>query len=396
MYGLSQGVATVRDARVRPQVPTEQILKSILLMLFSRLGSLHALEEHRPGGAWRRWLGGDLHSADTVGRVAALTIVGDVRALLRDHYARRRRKKTLQPPVAGVWPLVLDGHEATHSFLTSCSDCSQRVLHTQRDDRTQYYHRYVLALLLHREGVLLLDVEPQRPGEDEIAASRRLLERLLATCPRAFTLAMGDALYLDPRLTRLLEAHGKHFLAVLKNERRDLVVDTRSLFAQAEPTVRRTGPTVSQWWDMEGFTTWPQGAESVRVVRSVETTTVRRRRTGTDEECVSEWLWATDLPREVVSTSKLVALAHRRWSIENEGFNDLVNAWHANHVYKHALNAMVVFWLLLCLVRNLVEAFLSRNLKPSLRDRYTRGQWYAFIAAEFYERPRGPLHAHPP
>jgi len=388
VYGLSQGISTVRDDRVRPQIPTERVLKSILLMLFSRLGSLHALEEHRPGGAWRRWLGGELHSADTVGRVAALTHVDDVRALLHQHYALRRRKKTLEAPVRGVWPLILDGHEATHSMLTCCPDCSQRVLHTLAGDRIQYYHRYVLALLLHREGVLFLDLEPQRPGEDEIAAAGRLLERLLASCPRAFTLAMGDALYLDPRLTRPLEAHGKHFLAVLKNERRDLVVDARSLFAQTEPIVHHTAHTVSQWWDVEGFTTWPQGAKSVRVVRSVETTTVRRQRTGEAEEQTSQWLWATSLPYELVPTSTLVALAHRRWSIENEGFNDLVNVWHANHVYKHDLNAMVVFWLLLCLVCNLVDTFLSRSLKACLRDRYTRGQWRAFIATEF--------HGHPP
>ena len=381
---------------MRPQIPTKHVLKSILLMLFSRLGSLHALEQQRPGGAWRKWLGEELHSADTMGRVAALTLIGDVRALLRQHYELRRRKKTLKPPVGGVWALILDGHEGTHSSLSHCPDCSQRVLHKLTGDSIQYYHRYVLALLLHSEGVLPLDVEPQRPGEDEIAAAGRLLERVLTLYPRAFDLVMGDALYLDPRLTRLAQEHGKGFLAVLKDERRDLVVDARSLFAQVEPVVHRTGRTLSQWWDIEGFTTWPQGAETVRVVRSVETTTVRRRGTHTEEEGLSEWLWATSLPSARVPTAKLVALAHRRWSIENEGFNDLVNVWHADHVYKHNLNAMVVFWLLLCLVYNLVDVFLSRDLKPCLRDRYTRGQWRALIAAAFYEALRGPWDAHPP
>ena len=30
-----------------------------------------------------------------------------------------------------------------------------------------------------------------------------------------------------------------------------------------------------------------------------------------------------------------VDLARKRWTIENEGFNNLVTNWHADHVYRH-------------------------------------------------------------
>jgi hypothetical protein len=372
------------------------VVKSALLMLWARLGSFHALEEERPGGSWRRWLGGDLHSADNLGAVAAVTRLDDVREMLRDHYLLRRRKKTLRPIVPGLWPLVFDGHESHSSFLRSCPRCLRRTVHTKHGDRIQFYHRYVLALLLHAEGVLLLDIEPQEPGEDEMAPAKRLLARALERIPRAFNLTVGDALYLNPDFCRLALDHGKHFIAVLKNEHRDLLVDARSLFAEAPPTVHRDGRTDALWWDIEGFTSWQQLGHPVRVARSVETTTVRRQATHKDQTQTIEWTWATSLPVQRASTSAVVHVGHRRWSIENEAFNELVNRWHANHVYKHDLNAMVILWLLLCLAYNLFGVFLARNLKPQLRAGHSQRHWAELIKADFFQHLLPHRYRHPP
>lgn len=396
VYHLSRSTASVRDARVKPRIPVGLVINSLLIMLWTRLGSFNALEEERPGRYWRRWLGGDLRSADNLGAVAAVIQVDDVREVLRQHYALRRRKKTLKPIAPGLWPLIFDGHESNSSFLRCCPDCLQRTVHTKHGDRIQYYHRYVLALLLHADGVLLMDVEPQRPGEDEMAPARRLLARALANCPRAFNLVVGDALYLHPDFCRLALDHHKDFLAVLKNENRDLLVDVRSLIPQVQPVAHHEGRTESLWWDIEGFTSWTQLGHPVRVARSVETTTVRRQRTKKDEDHTVEWVWATSLPVEKASTQTVVHIGHRRWSIENEAFNELVNQWHANHIYKHDLNAMVAIWLLLCLTYNLFHVFIARNLKPQLRDGHAQRHWASLIRAEFYSRLVPGLHARPP
>jgi hypothetical protein len=42
---------------------------------------------------------------------------------------------------------------------------------------------------------LLLDQEPQRPGEGEVQTALRLLARVIPAYPRAFTLVLADALY---------------------------------------------------------------------------------------------------------------------------------------------------------------------------------------------------------
>jgi len=363
-------------------------------MLWVRLGSFNAIEQERPGGRWRRWLGGDIPSAETLGRTAAAADHDDLRRALAGHYPRRRRKKTLHP-IGKKWrPLVFDGHESNASFLRSCKHCLKRTLKTKKGPRTQFYHRYVMAMLVHRDGAVLMDIEPQGPGEDEMAAAVRLLQRALATYPRAFNLVGGDALYLHPDFCKLARVHGKHFIAVLKSENRDLLVDARSLMASHRAVVRRTKATRYQWWDIEGFTTWTQLGQPVRVVRSLETSTVRRQRTAKPHTQTSEWLWATSLPKHLAPMPLVVQLGHGRWTIENEGFNSLVNEWHADHVYRHDLDAMVGLWLLLCLAYDLYTVWLTRNLAPELRRGRTRRFWVQRIERHFFnglpDRARSP------
>jgi hypothetical protein len=60
-------------------------------------------------------------------------------------------------------------------------------------------------------------------------------------------------------------------------------------------------------------------------------------------------------------------MGHHRWDIENQGFNELVNQYHADHLYRHDPTAIQVFWLLTQLCLNVFVAFFRRNLKPAVR-----------------------------
>jgi hypothetical protein len=122
---------------------------------------------------------------------------------------------------------------------------------------------------------LPLDAEPILPGEDEVAAALRLLNRVIRDYPRAFDLIQGDALYADPRFFNWAIAHGKYAMAVLKDDRRDLLQDAQRLFEDMSPTSGRDGNCLRECWDLEGFTTWPQVKVPVRVTRSRETRSIR-------------------------------------------------------------------------------------------------------------------------
>lgn len=202
-----------------------------MLTLLARLGSLNAMDNLRFSARQIAWVGGSLPSADRMGDVAAGSSLADVREYSLNIYKNLRRKKGIQPLPNGMRLLVLDGHETFASYRRCCPQCLTRTIKAASGERTQYYHRYVTAELRHRDGCLLLDIEQTLPGENEMAAARRLLERLLKAVPQAFDVVGGDALYMEPAFWKLARSRGKHVIAVLKNENRDLVGDARSLFS---------------------------------------------------------------------------------------------------------------------------------------------------------------------
>lgn len=159
-----------------------------------------------------------------------------MRALGRQVDTRLKRGKAVNPPAHGWLAAVLDGHEVHASFKRHCPGCLERTIHTKRGDRIQYYRRMVALSLVTQDLRVLLDAEPVKPGEDEIAAALRLLDRVVQAYPRAFDLVQGDGLYTDPRFFQRALAHGKYVLAVLQDERRDLLQEA-SLIAR-----RRSAP----------------------------------------------------------------------------------------------------------------------------------------------------------
>jgi hypothetical protein len=349
-------VAGVVDRRRQPRIPASRIVKSVTALFWARIGSLNALELAAHSSFFRRWLGQPVCSADSVGRVAAL-----------------------------------DGHESHASYRRHCPGCLERTIRTGQTERTQYYHRQATLMLLPgaRPGCdpvrLLLDHEPQRADEDEVATALRLLERVLGSYPRGFDLVLADALYSTAPLFNFLLARGKHVLTVLKDDRRNLYQDATALCAAFPAKAGSFRSRKCLWWDFPGLLSWPQVNAPVRVIRSQETRTVRRQLDGKDETLTSDWIWVTTLPEQSVSTGRAVALGHQRWDIENHGFNELVNGWHADHIYKHDPDAIECFLLMAFLACNIFQAFFALNLKPQIRKGRTRAFWSTLMAAEILD-----------
>ena len=383
----------MRDTRRRPQIPTRAVVRSVVVMFLGRLGSLNALEQSGGSSFWRRRLGRALPSADTVGRVCARVEAEDVRLVGRQIYARLKRGKALQPPGHGLMAGVLDAHESHATYRRCCKGCLKRIIETRHGKRVQYYHRHVTIQLVGRDLELLLDAEPIGPGEGELTAAIRLLDRALDQYPRAFDVVLGDGLYANSTLFNHVLGRGKDVVAVLKDESRDLWKDAQSLFAEMEPTSLRRGRWEARCWDVEGFTSWPQVRRPVRVVQSEERTVVRRQLDGREEPMEAHWAWVTTLPQAMASTGAVLALGHRRWAIENEGFNELATRQHADHVYRHHEQAMLVLLLVAMICCNVFVAFYRRDLKPALRERVSMLHVSRLIASELYQGRAGAVRA---
>lgn len=391
IYGVREALERVTDQRQNPLIPTTRIVMGLFLTVVARIGSLNGIEDalggkKNLGTQWRNWMGGELPSADRLGEVAALLNLDGLREAVIEHHRRRKRNKTLPSLPGGLRVLIFDGHEMWSSYRQCCEGALSREVQCKDEIRTQYYLRYVAAYLMGAKGRVLLDMEMQQPGEGEIATAERLYLRLLKNCPRAFNVVAGDALYLDPRLCQLILDSNKDFIAVLKNENRILIQDFRGVLGLdgGPPLQFEYNGKQCHCHDIEGFTTWTQLGQSVRIVRSVETHSVRRQLSKEKEELSSEWLWATSLSKDKANTHTVVRIGHGRWSIENQGFNEIVREWHADHIYHLDTNAIAAILLLTFLAYNIFYVWLERGLKPALRQRHTAKYFSRQIQAEFY------------
>jgi hypothetical protein len=384
VFGLRQQIEGIKDQRQRVQICTPVIFSSAVVMALGQAGSLNALKQTKASGYGRRWIGADIPSADTLGRVFGQMSVEDMRGLIQHVYRRLKRNKVLKPAYAGKIALIIDGHEPHKSDLRVCGGCLEREMDTSHGKKKQNYHRLVMASLLCEGICLPLDVEAQRPGEDEVSAAIRLLKRVLKNYPRAFDLILADGLYARAPFFKFALKHGKDVIAVLKDDRRDLLKDAQGLFKREKSKIYREGNTTRECWDIEHFSSWEQLGSEVRVVKSVERRKVKRQKTKKLHWEACEWVWVSTISKKNLDTENFVKFGHGRWRIENNGFNELVNDWHADHVYRHHPVAIEAFWLLTMLAYILFHAFIGRNLKPEIRFKFTKTHWARMITACLY------------
>lgn len=388
VYGLSDLIRQVRDVRkVARTYATETVVRGFFVMLQARVGSFNAMEQHREGGFTRRkaWVGGVLPEADQMGRILAAVVAGDVRAVNRELLRKMKRNKAFRTAFEkGKGRVVVDGHEISASFLRCCPDCLERTIHMNDRDQIQYYHRCVMAMWVYEEWAILLDMEMQEAGENEVGCAVRCMERVIRDYGRSFDMVAADSLYAGAPFFKKCLEHGKDVLTVLKDERREVMKDALGLMEKMTPEQWEENGKVYRCWDLDGFESWDAMDRPVRVLRTVETQTIRRQKDGQLEVKTAEWWWVMTIAREKLPTRAAVQVGHRRWAVENEGFNELVNEWNADHVYKHDANAMTVIWLLLFVAYNLFHAFIRLNLKAALRADKSIRYWVDLIKADFH------------
>jgi len=339
-------------------------------MFAQRLPSLNALEEvlRRRG---RSFVQKAVPSADTLGYAYERLDPDGVRVLLQHVCAASRRNKSLRRRgSARPWVVAIDGHELFASYKRCCPDCSQRRIKTEAGERIQYFHRVVTAQLVGVVPPISLDAEMIGPGEGEPVAGRRLVERVLKAFPFIDVVTM-DALYLEERILRLITKAGKGAVVTLKQEDRQLYQEAMALFAGTSPEQYVVDGLPSKFWDLKDIRHW-EGMEDipVRVVRSETTRKIRERvaKKWVEREETSIWMWAIVGPACNLSVTEIHRAGHDRWDIENLGYNVLDRDFALDHCFKHAAKAILNFILTLFLAAVLVECFLSRNLKPQLRN----------------------------
>jgi len=386
VFNLSSALSQITDARKYPEIPTTVVAKAVLAMQSARLGSLNAIEQLKESPELGKFLGAPLPSADTLGRVFSLINPDTIRSVNHRIYERLKRNKALPPAWHGLMPVAIDGHESHATYERCCGGCLKRETGTGDNKHIQYYHRNVTAQLISDGIRFQLDAEPQLPGEDEVATAIRLLKRVIANYPRAFDVVLADALYARSNFFNFLIEHGKDAIVVLKANCPELLDDATRFFAGKPPTSAwDEKKRAIECWDECGFQSGPQISKPMRVVQSHEKKApVRRQLDGEIDVEATSWMWMTTLSRHRAGSKAVVALGNSRWCVENEGFNELVNHWQSNHVYRHESVAILNFWLMSLIAYNIFRVFFLLNLKPAVRHGKSMLHFARIILSELY------------
>jgi hypothetical protein len=130
-----------------------------------------------------------------------------------------------------------DGHEIGASRAGCCCRCLVREVKVKGETVLEYSHRVVVAQWVGVTPPAILDFELVGPGEGEVTAARRLLERLLRRHRRLIDVICADAPYLEAPFLEQVPDTGKHFVIVMKQEARDLYQDLKPVDTSRWPGI---------------------------------------------------------------------------------------------------------------------------------------------------------------
>ena len=389
VFDLRERLGAVRDGRQNPVTPAAVVAAAIFFCGLLRIRSLNALEPRLrekplmrlvdPGSKLKT-----LCSADTISRSLRGTDLATTRALSVGIVAQAERNKVFREGWHGALRYVaLDGWEPVTSMSRHCRGCLVRELQVKQRDGTlatveQYYHRYVVAMLIDERFDLALDIEPLLPadlrpgpagrnGEDEgeLTAARRLLRRIKKTF-NWLDVVVCDGLYPNgPFLTDVKQLR-MGAVIIAKKETDEPLKDALAIWGDTPSTLvtedKNTGERV-ELWDCPDVETLETYQGPIRVVRG------RITRTHDPAAPTRTWCMVVTGKAAKLSPDKVLAVARGRWHIENTGFHQWVTRWRFAHVFVHDADGMRALYWLFFAAFNLLTLFLYRQLRSYGRDR---------------------------
>jgi hypothetical protein len=348
-FALRDHAGKMRDARHDPDISPFSIFLALFHSFVFRLPSFQQLERDLNDSHLVDWIGAERAFSDDTLRYSLCGFqIEPLEEMLVDVNQRLKRDKAFDDGrVQGRIVVAIDGIEVLSSFSRHCEFCSTRTVRHRENgcmvEHTQYFHRAVGCQVVHSAVKSFLGFEWQLPGESEVAAAIRLLDRLEQNYgKRFFDIILLDALYAQSPVLDRVQASGWDVVISLKRNCPDLYESAIRLFSRREPdstfTEQRGYKTYEcKVWSTEGLP-FAEREELSGVVRSEEVLLRNRYRDGVRSEYRTdhEWLWITTLPTDQFSPPTVRALGHQRWKEENNGWMDLTKNWAFKHGFLHA------------------------------------------------------------
>jgi len=382
VYGLGGVLQRVRDGRLRPQIPMATVVRAVFACGLFRVRSFNALEPQlgEPHLAHALGLGrvqrrGRVCSVDTLARTLRRAAPESFHEMLSALIQRAERNKVFRAGWIGALRYVaLDGWEPIASRRRHCLQCLERQVSEGKQQVVEYYHRYVVALLLGPHEEVVLGFEPIRNrwaraqagerqvegDEGEQPAAIRLLRRLRATYGRWLEVIVVDSLYPNGPFLTVLAELGFAGVIVVKKETDEPLRDALTIWGTTPGQVVLDAEAQErlELWDCPDCQTLATYAGPIRVVRGV-VESMAAARTPRRQWC----LLVTGRVTHRLSARQLLRVARARWHLENTGFNQWTQHWRFEHVFTTDANAIVAIFALFFLAFNLLQLFVYRQLR---------------------------------
>jgi hypothetical protein len=315
-----------------------------------------------------------------------------VRSVLVSIVAKAERNKVFREGWHGALRyFALDGWEPICSRHRHCRECLVRRVKVKEKHKDsaltevdEYYHRYVVAMLIDEHFDLMLDFEPLLPAdlrpvvvkgkkkdrlvkldedEGELTAALRLLKRVKRTFGW-LDVVVGDALYANGPFLGAARDLGLGAVIVARKETDEPLKEALRIWGdEASHKVVETDRERIALWDCPDLETLSTYEGKIRVVKA------EVKRAAEPQKSPSTWFMAvTGLSARRLAPEKVLAVARGRWHIENTGFHQWTTQWRFTHVFVHSGPGILALYWLFFAAFNLLCLFLYCQLKSYGRD----------------------------
>ena len=389
VYDLKDQLDGIKDARRDPRTSAGLVAAAIFFCGLLRIRSFNALEPRLRELPFLHLVDAlpsvaKLCSVDTLSRALRVMDHGTIFRFVENIVSKAERNKVFREGWHGALRYVaIDGWEPISSYYRHCSHCLVRHVKQKQRDGTiieveQYYHRYVVAMLIDSRFDLALAIEPLLPnalrepgsakdGEDEgeLTAAIRLLRRVKKTYPWV-DVVVGDGLYSNGVFLSVTKELGMGAIVVARKEGDEPLKEALSLWRHQPPhevVVDNDARERIELWDCPGLETLDTYDGPIRVVRG------RVTDLDLEEKPASTWCVLVTGCATRLSPRKAIAAARGRWHIENTGFHQWTTRWRFDHVFVHDGQGLLALYGLFFAAYNLLTLFLYRQLRSYGRDR---------------------------
>jgi len=389
VFGLPDLLASFVDTRRAPKIPTFDVANSLFHTAVLRIPSINALEGDLRESDFQKLIGRQptpevkAFSADVVANVLDKLQLQGIRKAIHEVINKAERNKAFRDGCYSALRCVaIDGWEPFSSYDRHCPNCLVRRVKVKRrtgelEEVEQYYHHYVVALLLGPvldvvlgiELVLneeaLRDSDPEHEGhEGELTAARRLIDSLHDTYGGFIDAFVLDALYANGPVMTQLTNYGYSGFLVLKKQKDEPFKEALTLWQMHGPCEKYEDADRQEqveFWDVDEIETLNSYKGKVRAVRALVTK---------PDQDPATWCFAIigQRARQLARRTAL-RIIRARWHIENTAFHQWVRYWNLGHVFRHTQNALSAVLLLWTLAFNLLQMFVYRRLGRSRRPK---------------------------